>query len=149
MQFDPRPLLLQLESEKDVAAVWHQLWEELHHQGDVGDASYAAVPHLVRIYRESGVVDWNTYGIVALIELRRGQGNNPELPKWLEEGYFGAIRKLAETGVAQLSKATTPEEIRGILSVLAIQKGARIHGRFLLEYSDQELLDIESRMEAT
>jgi len=147
MQFDPRPLLLQLESGQDVAAAWHQLWEQLHHQGDVGEASYAAVPHLVRIYRQSGVVDWNTFGIVALIELRRGQGNNPEVPKWLEEGYFAAIRELAATGVAQLSKASEPEDIRGILSVLAIQKGARIHGRFLLEYSDQELLDIESQTE--
>jgi hypothetical protein len=31
------------------ADAWKELWEELHHQGDLGEASYAAVPKLVRI----------------------------------------------------------------------------------------------------
>jgi len=26
--------------------VWEELWDKLQHQGDVGEASYAAVPHL-------------------------------------------------------------------------------------------------------
>jgi hypothetical protein len=75
--FDPRPLLAKLETESDTAMVWDELWEELHHQGDVGDASYASVPHIVRIYRQRGVVDWNTYAIVAIIDLARTKGNNP------------------------------------------------------------------------
>jgi hypothetical protein len=62
--FDPRPLLTKLETESDTAIVWDELWEELHHQGDVGDASYAAAPHIVRIYRQLGVVGWNTYGLL-------------------------------------------------------------------------------------
>src|SRR5947208_2158398 len=37
--FDPRPSLRKLESQQDTAAAWEELWEELHHQGDVGDAS--------------------------------------------------------------------------------------------------------------
>src|ERR1700733_11200764 len=60
--FDPRPLLARLETEHDTAAVWHELWEELHHQGDLGEASYASVPHLVRIHRTSGIIAWNSYG---------------------------------------------------------------------------------------
>jgi len=47
--FDPRPSLQKLESHQDTASAWEELWEELHHQGDVGDASYAAIPELVRI----------------------------------------------------------------------------------------------------
>src|ERR1700694_4323640 len=49
---DPRPLLARLESDQNKETAWHELWEELHHQGDVGDASYASVPHLVRIHRQ-------------------------------------------------------------------------------------------------
>ena len=64
-QFDPRPLLLELETTPDSATAWHELWEELHHQGDVGSASYAAIPQLVRIHRKRGVGEWNTYAIVA------------------------------------------------------------------------------------
>ena len=30
-------------------SVWEELWNELHHQGDVGIASYAAIPRIVRI----------------------------------------------------------------------------------------------------
>jgi hypothetical protein len=76
MPFDPRPLLKRLETDSDTTEVWHELWEELHHQGDVGEASFAAVPFLVRSYRKRGVLDWNTYAIVAIIELARKEGNN-------------------------------------------------------------------------
>jgi len=47
-QFDPRPLLAMFETKQDRVAAWHGLWEELHHKGDVGDASFAAIPKLVR-----------------------------------------------------------------------------------------------------
>jgi hypothetical protein len=144
--FDPRRLLAGLESGKDGASVWHGLWEGLHHQGDVGEASYAAVPHLVRIYRQRGAVDWNTYAIVAIIELARGRGKNPDVPKWLETSYFNAIRELAETGIVEYSQAKASEEVRSILSILAIQKGARAHAKFLVKYSEEELLDFESQM---
>ena len=93
MPFDPRPLLKRLETEQDTARVWHELWEELHHQGDVGDASFAAVPFLVRIYQDRGVIDWNTYAIVAIIELARSEDKNPDVPEWIAEDYFQAIRK--------------------------------------------------------
>ena len=145
MNCDPRPLLAQLESEETRETAWHELWEELHHQGDVGEASYASVPHLVRIHRTSGTVDWNTYVIVAIIELARGKGNNPEVPTWLEEDYHRAIRELAEIGAAEIWRTEDPEAERAILSVIAIAKGLRTHGRFLLKYSEDEMLDIESR----
>ena len=94
--FDPRPLLSDLETKKNAKATWHELWEGLHHQGDVGAASYAAVPHLVRIYRKRGIIDWNTYAIVAVIELARDDGKNPKVPKWLEDDYFQAIQDFGE-----------------------------------------------------
>ena len=67
MPFDPRPLFSKLQAGNDVDTVWKELWQDLDHQGDVGEASYAAVPHLVRIHRQRGVQDWNTYAIVTTI----------------------------------------------------------------------------------
>jgi len=142
---DPRPLLAQLESDQARERAWQVLWEELHHQGDVGEASYACVPHLVRIHRKSSLDAWNTYAIVAIIELSRGKGANPEVPKWLEESYLRAIRELAEIGTAEISLTEEPDAVRAILAVIAIAKGLRTHGRFLVRYSEDELLDIESR----
>ena len=142
-RFDPRPLLLKLQANDDTKAAWHELWEELHHQGDVGEASYAAVPHLVRIYRERGLLDWNTYAIVVVIELARDSGKNPEVPKWLQEDYFQAIRELAAVGAVEVLRARDAEDIRATLSILAIAAGLRTHARFLLNYSDGELLEFE------
>ncbi len=144
-KFDPRPPLMALETGNDTEAVWHELWENLHHQGDVGEASYAAVPHLVRIYCLRGVVDWNTYGIVATIELARGHAKNPPLPGWLEEDYRRAIQELAETGIIAIMQANDPEDVRAILSIIAIFKGARTHASFLLNYSEKEPAEFEFR----
>jgi len=141
--FDPRPLLSRLEAKKNLDETWHDLWDELHHQGDVGEASYAAVPQLVRIYRQQGVLDWNTYAIVATIELARGTGENPEVPGWLKQSYLDAIRELASLGSEQVSSATRAEDIRVILSIIALARGARTSARFLLEYSEAELLAME------
>ena len=146
--FDPRPLLAKLEASDDTKAVWHELWDNLHHQGDVGEASYASVPHLVRIYRKRGVVDWNTYAIVAVIELARDNEENPAIPEWLIDDYYRAIRELAEVGAGEILRTNDAEDVRAILSVLAIAANSRTHARFLLEYSGDELLEIERLAES-
>jgi hypothetical protein len=88
MKCDPRPLLAKLENSLDTEGTWHALWDDLHHQGDVGEASYAAVPHLVRIYRNHGMPDWNTYAIVAVIELARNKGSNPAVLEMVGRGLL-------------------------------------------------------------
>jgi len=143
---DPRPLLKRLGTDSDTTEVWQELWNELHHQGDVGDASFAAVPFLVRISHERGVIDWNTYAIVAIIELARTEGKNPDVPEWIAEDYFQAIRKLAEIGTKEVMQAEAADDVCAILSVIAIEKGLRTHGKFLVNYSEAEMIDIESRV---
>jgi len=145
--FDPRPSLHNLESNVHIKEAWHELWEGLHHQGDVGEASYAAVPDLVRIYGDRKRDDWNTYALVAVIELARGSGKNPEIPEWLKEEYFSAIQDLAKLGSTEILRAKDPEAIRAILSILALAKDARTHARFLLEYSEEEMTAFERQVE--
>jgi hypothetical protein len=123
--FDPRPALAKLEKQRDATTAWEELWEELHHQGDVGDASYAAIPELVRIHGRHGVADWNTYAMAAIIELARTERQNPEVPDWLQKDYSRSIRELAEMGAKEIFHAVEPDEIRAILSVIAIAKGLR------------------------
>ena len=97
----------------------------------------------MRIYRNGGVIDWNTYAIVAVIELARDDSKSPPVPKWMEEDYFPAIRDLAELGVVEVLQTGNPEEVRAILSILAISAGARTHAKFLVDYSAEELLEME------
>jgi len=141
--FDPRPPLRKLESQQGIADAWQELWEELHHQGDVGEASYAAVPELVRIHRSGSVADWNLYAMVAVIELARTESQNPEVPDWLREDYFRSIQELAQMGTKDILSAQESETKRAILSVIAIARGLRTHAKFLVAYSEDELLQME------
>lgn len=145
MPFDPRLLIERLETDTDTTDVWQELWNELHHQGDVGEASYAAVPFLVESYRKRRGLEWNTYAIVAIIELAREEDDNPEIPQWIAGDFFQAIRSLAEVGISELMQAKDTDNIRAILSVIAISKGLRAHGKFLVNYSEDELIEIESK----
>ena len=59
--YDPTSALRHLYAGKNPDVAWSELWNELHHQGDVGEASYASVPHLVKIQKDHGDLDWNAY----------------------------------------------------------------------------------------
>jgi hypothetical protein len=145
-RFDPRALLRQLESAHEKESVWHELWGELHHQGDVGEASFAAVPHIVRIYKRTKTIEWNTYAIVAIIELARNVGQNPDLPAWLRTDYFDALRSLAETGAREILHSGDIDTNRAILSILALSRGLRVVARFLITCTEGELSELESRL---
>jgi hypothetical protein len=58
----------------------------------------------VRIHRQRSGPDWNTYALLAIIELARTRKGNPELPVWLEKNYLQAIQELAEIGLAEFDR---------------------------------------------
>ena len=144
MPLDPRPLVENLEAGNPQAA-WKELWDELHHQGDVGEASYAAVPLMVEVHRKSGKPDWNVYALVSIVELARTEPQNPALPEWLSADYFRAIQELAEMGTREVLSATDPDAIGAILSIIAVAKGLRLHAKFLLMYQEEEMEEIETK----
>jgi hypothetical protein len=121
--YDPRPALRLLEADTLADGAWIELWEELHHQGDVGEASYAALPHLVRICRARQVADWNIYGLASTIEGCRQAGHNPPLPQWLQNSYAEAWRELVRLGSREFPEAVEPMLILCILAALAAGKG--------------------------
>jgi len=81
--------------------------------------------------------------MVAIIELARTEMQNPEVPNWLREDYFRSIEELARMGTKDILSPNESETKRAILSVIAIARGLRTHGKFLVAYSEDELLDIE------
>jgi hypothetical protein len=92
--YNPAPLLAALLEGSDPEPIWEELWNELHHQGDVRSASYAAVPYLCEFCRRSRTLDWNPLGIIAVIELERPERNNPPIPDFLARGYHAAIQAI-------------------------------------------------------
>jgi hypothetical protein len=140
---DLRLLLQELESGRDRDSAWKNIWNELYHQGDVGEGSFVAIPHLVRIHRKQGSSDWNPYAIAAIIELARGVRGNPDIPVWSRDAYDEALRELAHLGLEELPRARDRETVRAILGLLAIVYGARTYGRLLVDFSEDEIEQLE------
>lgn len=115
--YDASLALRALEAGQDV---WAELWTELHHQGDLGIASYAALPQLVRIAATAPVRDWNLYGLVATIEIERHRKTNPVLPAWLEPAYRSAWEELLRLALKDLRGTPDTPTLRALLGVVAI-----------------------------
>jgi hypothetical protein len=137
--FDASAPLIQLEAGQPV---WDILWEELHHQGDVGEASYAAVPRLVRIAQATDVRDWNTYALVALIEIERHRKKNPPLPDWLRPDYEVAWRNIATLALRDLATSDDPLTVQSALSVVAVARGQLKLGALLCHFDDSEVAEL-------
>ncbi|MCI0608201.1 MAG: hypothetical protein L0Z71_03965 [Anaerolineae bacterium] len=137
--YDPRPALMRLEAEESVVVTWKELWNELHHQGDVDDASYAVVPHLVRIYVAKSNIDWNFYAIVSTIEIERHRRKNPSLPDWLAEDYFQAWNELVRLALRDFPKVQTDVEVKTILGALAIAKKQLKLAALISNFDDAEI----------
>ncbi|HYJ47489.1 MAG TPA: hypothetical protein VEV81_12825 [Pyrinomonadaceae bacterium] len=137
IKYDASIPLLELEREGvEPQSIWLELWENLYHQGDVGVASYAAIPHLARIIRRRKILSWDPFALAVTIELARGRGKNPGLPTWLEEEYHRALQDMAEYACGNLSKDWDGSLLKSILSLLAILKGNRDLGELILEVDE-------------
>ena len=142
--YDPRPALKAIEA-GDANTAWDELWDNLHHQGDVGAASYAAVPEIVRLIVGAPSLGWRAYGLVAVIEESRLSfwRPNPPLPSWLEDDYRTAWRALLEAALRDYASASDPGDIESILAVLAFAKGQKSLGIIAIstESERQEILE--------
>jgi hypothetical protein len=144
--YDPRPVLTKLASGIEVSDAWEELWNELHHQGDVGEASYAAVTALVDLYSSGRQPDWNFFSLSATIEIERHRKGNPPLPQWLSEDYQDAWRKLAELASAKLRVGEVDSDtLQSALAVLAISRGDLKLGAMINHLDSSELDEIVER----
>jgi hypothetical protein len=136
-------VLSKLESGKeDPAQIWSELWENLHHQGDVGIASYASVPHIARIIRKRRLFDWNPVALIVVIELARGKGDNPEVPDWLQSDYDLALKDVARYGLENLEEEWDTETLKSFLGLLSIIKGNRDLGELIFEVDTDDAKDL-------
>jgi hypothetical protein len=121
--YDPKPALNRLGSDR-VGAI-EELWENLIHQGDIGTASYAAVPALV----ENGELS-----LVAAIEVARNDARNPEIPEALRKHYFAALE------LALASKPIDEEQYQGYYVIHASASGQHRLAKALNLLSVEEIL---------
>ena len=143
--YDPSDALRRLEAGEDV---WDELWQELHHQGDVGEASYATVPHLVRIAKSLPRRDWNFYGLVSTIEVERHRKSNPLIPRWLASDYKQAMGGLLELALADLRSEADRATILCVLGAIALAKGHVTLGAMISHSDESEIVEVLDQYDA-
>jgi len=139
--YNPVKILKKLETSNNHEKLWKELWDNLHHQGDINDASFACVTYLIQIQNKNHKFDWNFYSLVAAIEIERRRKNNPEIPGWLIVDYFEALKKLFEIGYQDLIESDDTLMIRSILSVFALLKSDHKFATLLLNIEESEIED--------
>ena len=102
---------------------WFSIWSALAHQGDVYSASFAAVPHVVRILAQApDKADFSYFQFPAWVEICR-QKKSVAIPEELEADYFAALRQLPAL-VAQAADREWDEALLiCALSAIAASKG--------------------------
>lgn len=116
--------------------LWDELWQELHHQGDVGPASFAAVPWLVESIRRGAALDWNAFGLIAVIELERTASHaNGQMPAELSDAYFKALAELPAVAADHPQRSWGPELTQHVMACVAVARGQRLLARAYLELS--------------
>jgi hypothetical protein len=138
------PLLRALESnpfirhESAGGNVWFELWSALCHQGTIYTASYAAVPHIVRIAWKAIAVPsrdmpFEFFQLPASIDLERQRSTDaPAVPTTLARAYHESMAELHDLAHAVRLRPWSSELARSIAAALMIERGE-------LDYS--ELLD--------
>ena len=119
-----------------VEKIWSELWNELHHQGDVGIASYLAVPQLVRIAKLKNFYNLNLLGICSIIEQQRVLGDNPALPENYQEYYLSGLNDLKEFVLINITRKTDHTTLRIALSTLAACSGQIKLSKSIVELED-------------
>jgi hypothetical protein len=120
--------------------IYQELWDELHHQGDIGLASLYAVPHLVRIAKESKLVDWNILGLVTLIEVQRANTSMP-IPTKLKSDYNTAIQNLSTLATSVMSQGWSIELASSSLAAIAVSKGQVKLANAILNLDSEDVIE--------
>jgi hypothetical protein len=122
--YDASPILSRLknaDTSENVKAIYQELWDELHHQGDVGLASYYAVPHMVSAAKSNQIIDYNVLGLVSLIEICRHK-NNPPIPPQFYPAYADALNELSSLAISIINRDWDLNTASAALTAIAIAK---------------------------
>ena len=135
----PLKQLKKTNNQKEIDNIYEELWNELHHQGDVELASYLAIPQLVNIAREKALFDWNILALCATIEQQRHLGENPRLPIEYQSYYEKGLADLKIFIIANLDSVNDEITFRAALSALAACNRQIKLSKAIIELSDDVL----------
>lgn len=127
--------LKRLYQNADDDEAWQELWDELHHQGDIGQESYAAVPHILEIESRAKHFNWNGFALIATIEQDRPENAAPRAGA-IANGYQKAWDDLLKVIANHPQKDWDSNLTRSILSCIAYSRGQRTIARAVMEINE-------------
>ena len=123
---DIPPLLRQLEDFPESAGdsePWFTLWSSLCHQDDVYPASFAAVPHIIRVLAsDPRRASFSFFQLPACIEIARARDDFP-IPADLRQPYFESLQRLPALVAAAAAREWDENILCCALSAIAAAKG--------------------------
>jgi hypothetical protein len=112
------------EEEKYDEEPWFSLWSALCHQGDVYSASFAAVPHILRVAESAPRrLSHSFFQLPACIEVARKK-KTVDVPADLQESYFSALSRLPAIIGAAAAGNWDSGMLQSALAALAVVKGS-------------------------
>lgn len=110
---------------------WFSLWSALCHQGDVYSASFAAVPHILRIAARAQRDVWEYFAFVSDVGICRATAGT-QIPDDLGDASRYALNQISNL-VYQLSDREWDELLtRSVTAALAVCKGQVRLGKAIL-----------------
>ena len=126
-----------LPESKGEAEPWFSLWSALAHQGDVFDASFAAVPHVVSAAEANPLqADYVYFQFPAWVEICRKK-QELDVPGELSVAYFDALAKLPSLVAAASAREWDADFLQCALSAIAAAKGQPLVAEAVQELSPE------------
>jgi hypothetical protein len=135
------PLIHRLNSDGTSDSFWEVVWDELHHQGDVGEASYALVPYLVDYQSRHRDLDEQLFHFCVIVDLAQAENGNPAIPPEIELSYAMAMRRLPVIGVEKLRRGCNEYVVMGVAAATALAAGHRVLARAYIDLGREEALE--------
>lgn len=134
------PLIDLLNREGTSASFWEVVWDELHHQGDVGEASYALVPYLVDYQSRRQELDEQLFHFCVVVDLAQPENGNPPIPLEIKSSYAMAMKRLPVIGTEKLGRSCNEAIVMGVAAATALAGGHRILARAYVDFGLEDAL---------
>jgi hypothetical protein len=140
------PLIHRLHNDGTSKDFWGVVWNDLHHQGDVGEASYAVVPYLVDYQSRQRDLDAQLFHFCVVVDLSLPENNNPPIPPEIEFSYALAMRKLPVIGTELLRRGCGERDVMGVAAATAVAGGHRLLAQAYIELGCCDALSYLNRL---
>lgn len=123
-------------TEEDRKAAWEEIWSALCHQDTVYPATYAAIPHLVQIAKNSNSLKerGEVYFFATYAFACTKYPEATQCPDEFVEAFSEALRELESLIIKDLKADWPPLDLRYVVAGLLFLKGDLAGGKLLEAY---------------